>query len=143
MGGSRRRNAKRSSRNSRVAKGKKGMRGGAFYGFAGALDGTGAGAKWGGVENSEVNPVTGAVVPESILPKTGGRRRRTGKKGTRKSRRSRRRTMRGGASYVGSANSGASYAGKGIGGMADYGGYAANTPGAGFNHQQVAGVWQV
>jgi hypothetical protein len=122
------------------------MRGGNFYGVVGGDSGLGtAGARYDAVPNTEVDH-SGNPVPDAVMRGvTGGRRRRTGKKGTRKSRRvsRRRRTMRGGASYVGSPNSGASYAGKGIGGMADYGGYAANTPGAGFNHQQVAGVWQV
>jgi len=139
--------AKRSSRNSRVAKGKKVMRGGAFYEFGGALDGTGAGARWGGVDNLAANPVTGQLIRdggEMQAPKIGGRRRRTGKKGTRKSRRvtRRRRTMRGGNPlYHGSANSGVSFDGTGVAGTRDPVGYAANVPGAGSTHFQTAGVW--
>lgn len=128
MGGRRRRNGKT-----------KKMRGGNFYGVGAAI--VPGAIEYKAVANTGVNPVTGAVVPDMY----GGRRRRSKKtkKGGRKSRRTtrRRRTMRGGATYVGSANSGASFSGKGVGGMADYGGYASNNPGSGGTSTQVAGVW--
>jgi hypothetical protein len=130
----------------RKRRGGKTMKGGNFYGFTGALDGTTAGAGWGAVENNAVDPVTGATKLDYAMP--GGRRRgRKGKKATRKGKKSRRslyrrrRTMRGGASYVGSANAGYSYAGTGSAGLADAAGYRANVPGGAAGHTQVNGVW--
>ena len=121
------------------------MRGGNMYGAEGPIA---AGAmQWGAVANLPYNPATGGVSNvDYAMP--GGRRRRgrTGKsrKGRKHGRRHtrRRRTMRGGGSYVGSANAGYSYGGSGVAGMANYGGYGANLPGAGSGHSQVAGVWQ-
>jgi hypothetical protein len=130
------------------------MRGGNMYSVMGGdpLLGS-AGAVVGGVANLPYDPVTGGVsaVDYGMPSKTGGRRRRTGKKsrkGGRKSRASRasrkgRKTMRGGASMIGSANSGASFAGKGIAGMADYGGYASNVNGGGGPTQGGDGVYNV
>jgi hypothetical protein len=123
------------------------MKGGNFYGFQGALNGTTAGPSWGAVENNAVD-AKGNPMPDYAMPKTGGRRRprkgkkatRKGKKGTRKGRKSR-RTMRGGASYLGSANAGYGYAGTGSAGLADAAGYRANVPGTGSGHTQVNGVW--
>ncbi len=99
------------------------MRGG-MYGFGGPLNGTGAGPQWDNMGNPEVDPATGAEVPESILRGQGGGRRRrgrTGKKGTRKGKKSRRvtrrrRTMRGGAQWQSIAGAGWGYGGQGIAG---------------------------
>ncbi len=106
------------------------------------------------MENLAATPA-GNLLPNNgsdlvAAPIVGGRRRRrasrTGKKGTRKGRRvtRRRRTMRGGNPlYHGSPNSGVSFNGSGVAGTPDPIPYASNIPGANFNHQQVAGVWQV
>ena len=116
------------------------MRGGNFYGGVSDPYLGSAGLRYDAVANAGADPVTGAPVPEMY----GGRRRKGKGKGkkTRKGRGSRRRTMRGGANMVGSANSGASFAGKGIGGMADYGGYAANVNGRGGPTQGADGVYR-
>jgi hypothetical protein len=126
------------------------MRGG-MYGFGGALNGTGAGPQWDNMGNPEVNPATGGEVPESILGGQGGGRRRrgrTGKKGTRKGKKSRRvtrrrRAMRGGNTplYHGSANSRVEWHGDGAGGLPTFQSGAANVPGVGSGHTQVAGTW--
>lgn len=102
-GGRRRRSSKRKT-----------MKGGAFYGFAGALDGGTNGAQWAGVSNDAIDPKTGAVIPDYTMP--GGRRRRgkksrASRKGGRASRKSRkvgrkgRKTMRGGGWNPGVVNS--------------------------------------
>ena len=135
-GGRRRRSMKKSRK----------MRGGNMIGFGGPLAGTTAGAQWNAMANTANDHVTGGVVDDFVA--SGGRRRRTAKKtkkGGRKSRASRkgRKTMRGGANMIGSANSGASFAGKGIAGMADYGGYAANVKGVGGPTQGGDGVYNV
>lgn len=121
----------------RKRRGTRKMRGGNFYGFQGALAGSSAGPSWGSVENSAVDPVSGAVKPDYAMP--GGRRRRTGKsrktRGSRKSRRvtRRRRTMRGGASSYNSAGVGYGYAGTGAAGIADAAAYASRSGGAPMN----------
>lgn len=119
------------------------MRGGNFYGFNGGVGGTTAGADWKPVVNAEVNPQTGAVVPESILPKTGGRRRGKGKK-SRKGRKGRkgRKTMRGGANWVSVAPAGGSYTGQGAGGLINLTQYGAKMPVAGGPVQGGDGVYQ-
>lgn len=133
-GGRRRRSSKRKT-----------MKGGAFYGFAGALDGGTNGAQWAGVSNDAIDPKTGAVIPDYTMP--GGRRRRGKKsrKGGRKSRkvgRKGRKTMRGGAGYYSIAGVGAGYAGQGAGGLADYGGYSTKGPVAGGPTQGGDGVYR-
>jgi hypothetical protein len=92
-------------------RGRKGVKkGGAFYGFAGAM-GTN-GAEWTGVKNTEfVDPATGAARPEPT-PVVGGRRRKSSKK-TRKSR----RKMRGGANQVSATAPYSSFTGDGSRGM--------------------------
>ena len=116
-------------RRRRSAKSKK-MRGGAMYGFGGALDGGTNGPAWGGVANLPVNSATGAVSKVDYTME-GGRRRRTGKKsrkGGRKSRTSRRhgrrRTMRGGAQWQSIAGAGWGYGGRGVAGMPFAEGYS-------------------
>jgi hypothetical protein len=121
------------------------MRGGNMYGFGGALGGTTAGPAWDAKANLPYNSATGRESNVDYgMPQTGGRRRKgKGSRKGKKTRKSRRRTMRGGANMVGSANSGASFGGKGIAGMADYGGYAANVNGRGGPTQGGDGVYSV
>jgi hypothetical protein len=121
----------------RKRRGGKMMKGGNFYGFTGALDGTTAGAGWGAVENTAVD-AKGTPILDYAMPKVGGRRRRrTGKskKATRKSRRvsRRRRTMRGGAGVYNVAGAGYGYAGTGSAGLADAAPYASRVGGAPMN----------
>jgi hypothetical protein len=133
-------------------KGKKVMKGGNFYGFKGALDGTGAGADWNSVENLAATPA-GNLLPNNgsellAAPLAGGRRRRAGKKtrkGGRKGRRMtrRRRTMRGGANFHSITGVGAGYAGRGAGGLADFEGYSTKGPVPGGHAQGPDGVMQL
>lgn len=118
------------------------MKGGNFYGFTGALDGTTAGAGWGGVVNASAKP-DGTIGPADTGAMNGGRRRsrrsrrgkssRKGKalygdifRGGKKSRRGTRRKMYGGASQFLPAKSGAGFTGegaaRGMGGYVDVGG---------------------
>ena len=121
------------------------MRGGNFYGAAVDPGLGSAGLAYPAVENVGVDK-SGNPVPDAVMPKTGGRRRRTGKKATRKGGRKsrrvhrRRRTMRGGATMYNVAPARAEWAGEGTAGLASYRTGAANAPAGG---TQVAGVWQV
>lgn len=123
----------RRRRNGKIKKTRKAMRGGNFYSVVGGDSGLGtAGARYDAQPNSEVDYRTGGVVPESILPKTGGRRRGKGKK-TRKGRKERkgRKTMRGGSSGPGWTSPGMvgyGYVGTGAGGIADAAPYPVNVP---------------
>lgn len=141
--GGRSRRGSQAKRNSRVAKGKKVMRGGNFYSVVGGDSGLGtAGPRYDGVPNTGVDQ-SGNPVPDAVMRGvTGGRRRRTGKKGSRKGRRvtRRRRTMRGGAGYYSISGVGAGYAGQGAGGLADFGGYSTKGPVAGGPTQGGDGV---
>jgi len=117
MGGRRHRSGKKSRK----------MRGGNFYGAAGAIA-PGA-MQWAGVENVAATP-DGALIAngsEMNPPKIGGRRRRVTKKtrkGGRKSRRvHRRRTMRGGVSVGGV---GYAFNGTGVAGLQNAAGYNTN-----------------
>ena len=107
--GRRRRNSKKSRKSTRR------QRGGAMYGFGGAM-GTN-GPVWGGVNNTQFyNSETGGAIPNDA-PKVGGRRK--SRKGSKKARKSRRR-QRGGASQVSMGGTYASFQGSGSRGMADH-----------------------
>ena len=100
----------------KTRRGSRRQRGGALYGFGGAM-GTN-GPVWNGVANTNfVNSATGQEIPNDP-PKVGGRRRKS-RKGSKKSRKSRRR-QRGGASQVSMGGTYASFQGSGVRGMADY-----------------------
>ena len=118
------------------------MRGG-FYSVSGGDPELGsAGAIVKAVENVPVGG-DGTPMPEAVMPKVGGRRRRTSKK-SRKGGKHRRghksRKMRGGAGFYSIAGVGAGYAGKGAAGLADYGGYSTKGPVAGGPTQGGDGV---
>jgi hypothetical protein len=107
--GRRRRGSKKSRKSTRR------QRGGAMYGFGGAM-GTN-GPVWGGVANTNfVNSATGQEIPNDAA-KVGGRRK--SRKGSKKSR----RKMRGGASQVSMGTTGAAFTGSGSRGIADYSQY--------------------
>lgn len=104
--GRRRRGSKKSRKSTRR------QRGGAMYGFGGAM-GTN-GPVWGGVANTNfVNSATGQEIPNDAA-KVGGRRK--SRKGSKKSR----RRQRGGASQVSMGGTYASFQGSGSRGMADH-----------------------
>ena len=110
--GRRRRGSKKSRKSTRR------QRGGAMYGFGGAM-GTN-GPVWGGVNNTQFyNSETGQPIPNDA-PKVGGRRK--SRKGSKKARKSRRK-MRGGASQVSMGTTGAAFTGSGSRGIADYSQY--------------------
>ena len=129
MGG-RRRTRKMKGKSRRTRK----LRGGNFAGFqAGESTGLGtAGALYPAVENSEVNPKTGAAVPEPILPK-GGRRRtqKKSRKGGKHRRGHKSRKMRGGANWVSVAGTGGSYTGDGKAGLINLTQYSTKNPAGG------------
>jgi hypothetical protein len=111
------------------------QRGGNFYGVVGGDPALGsAGARYDAVSNDPVDQ-SGAAIPEAVMPKVGGRRRRTGKKrmtrrGGRKSRRvmpRRKRTMRGGASWYSPSVAGGAFVGNGSAGLPNLTGYSVNT----------------
>lgn len=110
------------------------MKGGNFYGFTGALDGTTAGAGWGAVDNSlNYNSETGKPIPDPFSTKTGGKRKSKkhskknlyadvmgGKKGKKSRKVTRRRKMYGGVSQILPAKASAGFTGEGSRGLADY-----------------------
>ncbi len=107
------------------------MRGGMYStGFDPSIGTGAAGFKF--VPNDAVDGA-GNPVPEPIMPKVGGRRRRTGKKGTRATRKGkksrrvtrRRRTMRGGGS---SGMVGYGFNGGGVAGLPNANVYPSNVP---------------
>ena len=106
MGGRRRKTARRGRK----------QRGGAMYGFGGAM-GTN-GPVWGGVNNTQFyNSETGQPRPNDAA-KVGGRRRKT-RKASKKGRKSRRK-QRGGGGGVSMGTTYASFTGSGERGIANY-----------------------